>query len=1178
MTIQKTLLLFCFAFFLVLVAGTKPAFAAPASTFINSQIGTGVIGTLTGCSTAGAKLIVVTIINSNGTNVSGATLTSSSTVAGNWTWTNATGTSYSMKMGYVYAPSISDSEAINVLGGAYYDTVKAACFPAATPPYLDKSSNVFCGGPTTSCPAGSITPTQSGELIISSVYNQASVVESLSGFALVGNSTDTPAMAWQTQATATTTNPTWTTGGGTYPEEAAVMSFYQTGAPVDYSVSGATSGYNGLPSSTITLTKTTGNWSGQTVIWADGGLGGTVTPASGCGATGQTPATLTLNNGANTCTFTYTPPTTGTITFTFTGSGMNGSNPVPYTFTSNASGLTMSCASGSGSLGSASGVCTVTLNGFTFNNSYAVTVADFISGTGNGGTFNLGGAASGSGVSSVTAIPTSGATFTFTYTPAHVGAISFVVSNPNGWLNPSNIVYTVTPVQANTCTAAKSGNWNDSTVWSCSGSHTTPTSGDSVIITGYNVICSTGTCYVGNAPGNNTTYDLTIAPNSSATGTLEVASGATLWLTGNYHLNNTSQGHTHFAVLKVDTGGKFIHDNNNNASVAYRGYGGTAGNFSKILFGSSTDTCTLSAPGGVKTYVCPTNYIGANFSGAEGGPVLFDNNAVYDVIQQQVYGTALVNCGNSSFGCANAISNNTGAGGSVIVDFENDVFASSSPFQGSQTAAAGVGIGPSGSFVWKNNREINDVVGTLTNDYFGSALFQAGTCIINNNYFDALAFNSSDYNTGCQVTYNTFSKGESLGQSSSHPWGSFANNFFIETGANDANTYVPIANNIMYDDCPGCSSSLHLGFNRGQGGNFVEIGNIGDNNDSYITESHCGSAAGGLATSAYNAISLDNLAVMTAAGASACSWWGYASSNSSETPLYMDHDGSNGQSGQAWLALDGHGSTIYPSNAVWKTMRANIGWAPTTAGTLNYMIADLQQATNPPTPTTLADGSTVVDWNDAYNASANTLFGPGSPQNGCKPSTFNGTPYQICAASGGPGPHEKTVNPNYIDSSRHVDTWASRVMGQAQSINGARAAMWGCASMTNCITNMYTWIRQGYQPTNMALKGVAPDGYIIGVNGNLGTGYTPGTCTATITIVDATDLASSTPGSLGCTINSSTTPVITVTNPGAHYLISNPATVLIDDGHGHTSTGLTVKLNPMDIGPVPIYNFASVAQ
>jgi hypothetical protein len=112
----------------------------------------------------------------------------------------------------------------------------------------------------------------------------------------------------------------------------------------------------------------------------------------------------------------------------------------------------------------------------------------------------------------------------------------------------------------------------------------------------------------------------------------------------------------------------------------------------------------------------------------------------------------------------------------------------------------------------------------------------------------------------------------------------------------------------------------------------------------------------------------------------------------------------------------------------------------------------------------------------------------------------------------------------------------------------------------------------------MALKGTAPDGYLIGVNGSLGTGYTPGTCTATITIVDATDLASSTPGSLGCTINSSTTPVITVTNPGAHYLISNPATVLIDDGHGHTSTGLTVKLNPMDIGPVPIYNFASVAQ
>ena len=112
----------------------------------------------------------------------------------------------------------------------------------------------------------------------------------------------------------------------------------------------------------------------------------------------------------------------------------------------------------------------------------------------------------------------------------------------------------------------------------------------------------------------------------------------------------------------------------------------------------------------------------------------------------------------------------------------------------------------------------------------------------------------------------------------------------------------------------------------------------------------------------------------------------------------------------------------------------------------------------------------------------------------------------------------------------------------------------------------------------MALKGAAPDGYLIGINGNLGTGYTPGTCTTTITTVATSDLSSATPGLLGCIINASGTPVITVTNPGSHYLISNPATVLIDDGHGHTSTGLTVKLNPMDIGPVPIYIFASVAQ
>jgi hypothetical protein len=289
--------------------------------------------------------------------------------------------------------------------------------------------------------------------------------------------------------------------------------------------------------------------------------------------------------------------------------------------------------------------------------------------------------------------------------------------------------------------------------------------------------------------------------------------------------------------------------------------------------------------------------------------------------------------------------------------------------------------------------------------------------------------------------------------------------------------------------------------------------------------------------------------------------------------FYADHNGGNGNNVTTWFGFYGHGGTYYQTNVAFEALRANLGWSPS-SGANNRFVYD--GGASGGQPITTADATSVIDWNDNYNATASSLF---------PSSTLNGTAYQINSATATLGTHERGVgaplaaaDPKYLDSSRRFDTWASRVKGQASSYDGVKAAMWSCQNVSDCITSAYSWIRQGYQPTNMALKGAAHDGYIIGVNGNLGTGYTPGTCTATITNVDAMDLVTSTPGTLGCTINAGTVPVITVTNPGAHYLISNPATVLIRDSSNNTSTGLTVKLTPMDIGPVPIYNFASVAQ
>jgi len=184
----------------------------------------------------------------------------------------------------------------------------------------------------------------------------------------------------------------------------------------------------------------------------------------------------------------------------------------------------------------------------------------------------------------------------------------------------------------------------------------------------------------------------------------------------------------------------------------------------------------------------------------------------------------------------------------------------------------------------------------------------------------------------------------------------------------------------------------------------------------------------------------------------------------------------------------------------------------------------------------------------------------------CSPaSTFNGTVYPICATSGGVGAHELAVNPFYIDSTRNLSKWAA-AHGQAQSLTGALSALQTCQSVSWCITELVTYVRRGYQPTNLALKGKAHDGRIVGFTRTYGSGYT-GSCTVTVTPQDAADLG--TGAAAKCSFVGGV-PVVQITNPGANYRIATPATVTI----GGTCTGgcvaasLAPIISPHDIGPV----------
>jgi hypothetical protein len=1166
---------------LAILLASLPAFAATAiqawgaGQDIRSG-GTAPSATLTSCATNGATFIVVFVTN-NGYDATTVTLSSTSIPSGSWHHGSnvASGGATQMAIWYAYSASISNSEVVTATGNIWGASITAQCFSGvATSNQADQGNTHVCSDGSTwtsTCTPGSVTPTQGGELVVAGTFSNA--VSTVNGGFTLSLASNARSIAYLIQTNPAAANPVFTFAGGYRVDAASTLTFFAADPPVDYSVSGPSSGYVYSASTNFTVTKSSGTFNGSmTITISDGSQGGTIAPS--VGSPGTSSVTVTPTNGTSSFTFTYTPVVAATITLAFTSTGINGENQPPITYTSNPITVSNTCVSYTGLANVASATCTISVSGLAFDGTRSVTMTD--SGEYFGGTFtpSIGNPA----VSTVTVTPPSGSSFTYTYTPATtVGARLITVTNTFAGANPANVTYTATSGDVCTFTAKASGNWNASGTWTASGctggGHTTPTTGDTVVVGSYTVTCSTGTCYAGTAPANNTTYDLTVASG----GSLVVANGATLVLTGNYKLNSNVGANP--GVLNVQTGGTVLHDNNNSVSVSYRGVGGTSGDWNNIKMGTLGDSCT---PGASYGYSCPTTYKGINVAGGK-NPVMWGANSLTDTVTYQIYGTAIKYCGTTTLPCLDIATGNNahGYGNAGIYDVEQNVFDTTSVFgqsaNGGQAALT--------KLTWIGNREVSDIKGFLGLNP-GQFLNSSTTCTIAGNYFDAIMSGTgNDALAGCAITDNFFSHSFDSPGWSGGPWGKFSRNFH-STGsglAQNQQAYLPIIQNIFYLDWPTNNSSNHIGFPESDAAHaFVTVGNICASNTTAGIEGHCAwNAVTSYVANPVNSYILDNLSVAKATGFYSGSWWSYCTNGSGWpiTPTFMDHNAVNGtgEAAQGWGAYFGHPGTYYPSNAPIQTYRSNIGWAPV-AGSSNYQIADVNQASSGVNtqPNTMVDGNTVIDWNLAYNGTASTRYADGVDANCTSHSAnpFYGTPYQLCASSGsGPGAHETTVSPKYIDATRTPDTWAYKVMGQANSIAGVRAALWGCASISSCIGNMYAWIQRGWQPTNIALKGAAHDGKIIGFSGTYGSGYS-GTCGVTITPQDARDLGgtiTSQAATATCTFVGGV-PKVTVTSGGAHYRIATPATVAITCG-GCTPTvaaSLTPIIQPSDIGPVPM--------
>jgi hypothetical protein len=199
-----------------------------------------------------------------------------------------------------------------------------------------------------------------------------------------------------------------------------------TNAPY-LTATGPSSGNINVASTSFNVTLHNGTFNGTTnqVTLSDGGAGGTFVPASPV-----TPA------AGSSFSFTYKPAVASPPLITISvGDNFGALLPGPLSYAS-LNTYTFTGPS-SGAAGVPSTNFTVALGFGTFNGSQSITLSD----GGNAGTWVPSAGSCTAGVGSCTLTPPSGSSFTLTYTPSIIGALTLTPSNANGWSNPPALTY-----------------------------------------------------------------------------------------------------------------------------------------------------------------------------------------------------------------------------------------------------------------------------------------------------------------------------------------------------------------------------------------------------------------------------------------------------------------------------------------------------------------------------------------------------------------------------------------------------------------------------------------------------------------------------------------------------------------------------------------------------------------
>jgi hypothetical protein len=353
-----------------------------------------------------------------------------------------------------------------------------------------------------------------------------------------------------------------------------------------------------------------------------------------------------------------------------------------------------------------------------------------------------------------------------------------------------------------------------------------------------------------------------------------------------------------------------------------------------------------------------------------------------------------------------------------------------------------------------------------------------------------------------------------------------------------------------------------LNFSRTIDGNIFE--NINASND----EGHMGE--GGSAVGSYTRTLRNSISLLGGSGVKTSATGQLCAVNGATCPLsVIEHNSWFGAGHWAYAGFVDHAPGLFPGNQEYSFVRSNSSYAAT--GSTNFMLGD--SLGNPSVAPASNFNVAGITNNNIYGGSTAATFHAGVDSN-CTPSTSLGSHYDICTASGTPGLNDKAVDPKSVDNTRNAFQWAHRVKGQAATSTGLLQAMMNCQDAWYCYEQLWNWVRQGVQPTNLALKGAAHDGKVVGASGTFGSGYS-GSCGVTFTAQDSGDLGAG--ATAACSFIGGV-PVITITSGGNYYRVATPATVGITCG-GCTpavSASLTAVVAPSDIGPVQMVAFGRV--